>query len=58
MWWPWLILVPTLYALELVAIGLASLPRVGAPAVAMPAALAVMHISWGVGFLLGQRSDE
>jgi succinoglycan biosynthesis protein ExoA len=57
-WWSWFILLPTLYVLELVAIGLASFPRVGAPALAMPAALAVMHISWGVGFLLGQRSDK
>jgi succinoglycan biosynthesis protein ExoA len=54
-WWTWLLAVPILYVLELVAIGLAALPRVGPPALGMPAALAVMHLSWGVGFLLGVR---
>jgi succinoglycan biosynthesis protein ExoA len=53
-WWTWLLLVPILYLLELIAVGLAWLPRVGAPALLMPVALGVMHISWGVGFLLGQ----
>ncbi|HUG08097.1 MAG TPA: glycosyltransferase family 2 protein [Acidimicrobiia bacterium] len=53
-WWKWLLVVPVLYLLELIAIGVASLPRVGAPALLMPVALVVMHISWGIGFLLGQ----
>ena len=57
-WWSWLLALPILYVLELVAIGLAALPREGSPAILMPVALAVMHISWGVGFLLGQRSDR
>lgn len=57
-WWSWLLAVPVLYVLELIAIGLASLPRVGPPALLMPVALGVMHISWGIGFLLGQTKDR
>jgi succinoglycan biosynthesis protein ExoA len=57
-WSGWLLLVPGLYLVEMVAVGLASLPRVGAPALVMPVALAVMHISWGLGFLLGGLSRE
>lgn len=53
-WWTWLLALPLLYLLELIAIGLASLPRVGPPALLMPVALGVMHVAWGVGFLLGQ----
>ena len=56
-WWTWLLVLPLLYVLELVAIGLASLPRIGAPALFLPVAIGVMHISWGVGFLLGQTRD-
>jgi GT2 family glycosyltransferase len=58
LWWTWLLLVPVLYVLELIGLGLASLPRRGAPALLMPVALAVMHISWGVGFLFGQTRDR
>jgi succinoglycan biosynthesis protein ExoA len=54
-WWTWLLFVPVFYLLELVGIGLAALPRIGAPALVIPVALAVMHLSWGVGFLLGVR---
>jgi succinoglycan biosynthesis protein ExoA len=57
-WWTWLLAVPILYVLGLIAIGLASLPRVGPPALLVPVALAVIHISWGLGFLIGQRSDR
>lgn len=57
-WWTWLLLLPLLYVVELIAVGLASLPRVGAPALLMPVALGVMHISWGLGFLLGQTKDR
>jgi hypothetical protein len=57
-WWSWLLAVPVLYGLELMAIGFASLPRVGSPALLMPVALGVMHISWGVGFLLGHASER
>lgn len=53
-WWPWLSSIPAAYALFLLAIGLASLPRIGPPAFLMPVALAVMHVSWGLGFLFGQ----
>lgn len=57
-WWTWLVALPILYVLELVAIGFAALPRLGAPALAMPVALAVMHLSWGAGFLLDQVNDR
>lgn len=57
-WWKWLLAVPVLYLLELIAIGLAALPRVGVPALLMPVALLVMHLSWGIGFLFGQTSDR
>jgi GT2 family glycosyltransferase len=57
-WWSWLLAVPVLYVLELIAIGFASLPRVGSPALLMPVALGVMHISWGLGFLLGHTSER
>lgn len=55
-WWKWLLAVPVLYLLELIAIGVASLTRIGAPALLMPVALLVMHVSWGIGFLIGQTS--
>jgi succinoglycan biosynthesis protein ExoA len=55
-WWSWLLAVPAGYVLALIGIGLVSLRKVGAPALIMPAALAVMHLCWGVGFLLGQTS--
>lgn len=55
---PWALAPPALYVMALFLIGLASLPRIGAPAFLMPVALAVMHLSWGVGFLSGQTSDS
>lgn len=57
-WWTWFLVLPVLYVLELIAIGFASLPRVGAPALVMPVALGVMHLSWGIGFLIGQSKDR
>jgi glycosyltransferase involved in cell wall biosynthesis len=57
-WWPVLLAVPAIYLGGLLLVGLASTPRIGAPALAMPPALAVMHLSWGLGFLLGQSSDR
>lgn len=57
-WWSWLLWVPDVYLLVLVAVGLGHLPRLGTPALAVPVALAVMHITWGLGFLIGQRSDR
>jgi succinoglycan biosynthesis protein ExoA len=57
-WWPILLIAPGAYCLALVLIGAVALRRVGPPAMAMPLALAVMHVSWGSGFLFGQTSDE
>lgn len=56
--WPWLLAVPAAYVLGLVVAGLAMLPRRGIASVGSIPALAVMHLSWGAGFLLGQRSDR
>lgn len=58
LWWPWLLWLPAAYVAALAAVGIASLPRVGAPALLMPVALAVMHVSWGLGFLVGQTRDR
>lgn len=57
-WTPWALAPLALYALALLLIGLASLPRIGAPAFLMPVALAVMHVSWGVGFVFGQTRES
>lgn len=57
-WWTWLIALPVLYLLGLIAVGLASLPRLGVAGLLVPVALGVMHISWGAGFLVGQTSDR
>jgi glycosyltransferase involved in cell wall biosynthesis len=53
LWWPPAWLVPVLYMTALLVIGLASVPRIGSPALGMPFALATMHVSWGLGFLRG-----
>lgn len=58
LFWPWALLMPAAYVTSLVAASLVALPTVGAPALAMPACLAVMHVSWGVGFLLGQARER
>lgn len=55
---PWLLVVPTAYVIALVIAGLGSLPREGMPALLMPVALAVMHISWGAGFLSPQTKER
>jgi succinoglycan biosynthesis protein ExoA len=51
-------LFPMSYIVSLGAIGLASLPRLGAVAVLLPPALATMHLSWGLGFLLGRPATD
>jgi hypothetical protein len=53
LWWPAALILPAGYVLALVIIGLASLPRLGMPALGIPLALATMHVSWGLGFLSG-----
>ncbi|HEX6299488.1 MAG TPA: glycosyltransferase family 2 protein [Acidimicrobiia bacterium] len=57
-WLPLLLWLPVAYLLALILIGTAYLPRIGAPALLMPVALAVMHVSWGVGFLVGHTSER
>jgi hypothetical protein len=49
----WLLVFPAAYLLTLVGVGFKTLRSVGTPAMVMPIALAVMHLSWGVGFLTG-----
>jgi glycosyltransferase involved in cell wall biosynthesis len=56
--WPQLLLIPAAYGVVLLGIGLVKLPRAGLPALGTPLALAVMHISWGLGFLFGHTSDR
>ena len=56
--WPQFLLLPALYAVALVVAGLLMLPRAGLPALGTPLVLAVMHISWGLGFLIGQIRDK
>jgi len=52
-WWPPAWLIPAGYALALIVVGLAGLPRLGISSLGVPAALATMHLSWGLGFLSG-----
>lgn len=56
-WSLWLLAIPAAYLLALVAIGLISARRIGVSALLVPAALAVMHLSWGIGFLLGHTKE-
>lgn len=46
-------LVPAAYLASLVVIGLAQIRRIGLAGLGVPPALATMHLSWGLGFLLG-----
>ena len=52
-WMPGALLVPVAYLGLIVAGAVARFPKVGWPAVGMPAALATMHVPWGLGFLRG-----
>lgn len=56
--WPQFLLLPAFYAVALVLSGLLMLPHAGLPALGTPLVLAVMHISWGLGFLIGQTRDK
>lgn len=51
LWAPTLLLVPAAYALALLGVGLLS----GGAGLGTAVALAVMHLSWGAGFLVGPR---
>lgn len=55
---PWTLLVPGAYVIGLIAAAARTVPKVGSAAVGVPVALATMHFSWGLGFLIGQTSDE
>lgn len=57
-WWPPAWIVPAGYVLALILIGLAYLPRVGLPGLGVPVALGTMHLSWGLGFLLGSGGSN
>ncbi len=46
-----LLAIPLAYLLTVVGSGLIVVPRAGLAALGVPLALAVMHISWGIGFL-------
>lgn len=48
---PRLLVVPAAYLGLLIVGGLLTIPRAGAAALLVPIALAVMHLSWGLGFL-------
>jgi succinoglycan biosynthesis protein ExoA len=55
-WWPWAWLAVGAYLLVLVLFGLSRLRSIGSGALLIPPALAAMHLSWGLGFLLGRPS--
>ncbi len=54
LWWPWAWLVVGAYLLVLALFGLSRLGSIGPGAFLIPLALAAMHWSWGLGFLLGR----
>lgn len=58
LWSPWALLVPGVYAAGLVGSGLFNMNRAGIAAFGVPPALATMHLSWGLGFLLGQTRER
>ena len=55
---PWFLLIPGGYSVGLIAAGVVSVPKAGVAAVGVPAALATMHFSWGLGFLIGHTTDS
>jgi glycosyltransferase involved in cell wall biosynthesis len=55
-WWPWAWLAVAAYLLVLVLFALSRLGSAGPSALLTPPALATMHSSWGLGFLLGRPS--
>lgn len=50
---PVLLMIPTSYLVVLIGGALAQIPRHGIAALGLPIAWAVMHLSWGTGFILG-----
>ena len=55
---PLMLAIPAAYVLVLILGAVAGLSRVGVAAAGMPLAWAVMHLSWGSGFLAGPRGQE
>jgi glycosyltransferase involved in cell wall biosynthesis len=51
---PVTLLIPAAYLLALIFGALLEIPDLGWPALGLPAAWAIMHVSWGVGFLVGE----
>jgi GT2 family glycosyltransferase len=56
-WWPWAWLAVAAYAVVLALFGLSRLRSTGPGALLIPLALATMHSSWGLGFLLGRTGQ-
>jgi succinoglycan biosynthesis protein ExoA len=57
-WWPPLALIPIAYVLALTVVGIWHVRRLGPPALGMPPALATMHLSWGLGFLIPSADPD
>lgn len=51
--WPAVLSVPAVYLAALVLAALGQAPRARSAALGVPAALLTMHITWGLGFLVG-----
>ncbi len=58
LWSPWALLVPGAYVAGLVGASLLGIDRAGVSALGVPLALATMHLSWGLGFLVGQTRER
>lgn len=56
--WRPLLFLPACYAAALIAAGLTQLRTAGPAALGAPAALATMHLAWGLGFLTGQAGER
>jgi hypothetical protein len=52
LWWPPAWLLPAGYVASLIIFSVGKLPRLGVSALGVAPALATMHLSWGLGFLL------
>jgi hypothetical protein len=50
--------IPAIYLVGLAVAGITTIPRSGLAFAGIPFALATMHYSWGVGFLIGQRDKR
>lgn len=55
---PLFLALPGLYLLGLLTASIPAIPKIGAAFIGVPAALATMHFSWGLGFLLSQTNLE